>query len=162
GWVPTPETAEYHDGFRIAQPWLCALLVSLGAIVMLGWSLGLDRVTRIVPGAPSMKLNTAICFCLLGTATWLRGRGRSAPITLTFATATLLIACYTILEYLTVPVPSIDNLFLRQLHDPGVFPGRMSVPSTLGLSCLATSLLLELRSTDTERRLSQVLAAIAM
>jgi len=42
--------------------------IAMGAMALLGWTLGRPALVRVAPGFPSMKPATAVCFVLLGTA----------------------------------------------------------------------------------------------
>ena len=42
--------------------------LGVGLIVLFGWFLGSEVITQLIPGMPSMKFNTALCFVLLGAS----------------------------------------------------------------------------------------------
>jgi CheY-like chemotaxis protein len=48
--------------------WLAACSVALGVGVLFGWFLGLDPMTRVLPGLITMKPNAALGFLLAGLA----------------------------------------------------------------------------------------------
>ena len=69
---------------------LCAVATNTIAFLTLcqyvfGWNLGIDELLFADPGSPAtsvpgrMGINTAVNFCLLGTALWLMDRWRSSP-----------------------------------------------------------------------------------
>src|ERR1700690_668294 len=43
---------------------------AVGAIVLVGWFLGLQILKSVLPGLSSMKPNTAICLSLLAASLW--------------------------------------------------------------------------------------------
>ena len=54
--------------------------VTVGAVVLVGWWLGIEVLKSIVPGVLTMKANTAIAFVLLGAGLLLRARGSRAAV----------------------------------------------------------------------------------
>ena len=46
--------------------------VALGVVVLVGWTIENEALTRIVPGSTSLKVNTALCLVFLGTACVIR------------------------------------------------------------------------------------------
>ena len=107
-----------------------AVLIVLGAIVILGWLLKIPELVRVVPGFAPMVFNTALCFMLLGAAlatasqTW---RQRVQPMLGGF---TIAIAVLVLSQDLFSIDVGIDHLFSADwLHDPRPHPTRMA-PNT--------------------------------
>lgn len=107
-----------------------AVLIVLGAIVILGWLLKIPELVRVVPGFAPMVFNTALCFMLLGAAlatasqTW---RQRVQPMLGGF---TIAIAVLVLSQDLFSIDVGIDHLFSADwLHDPRPRPTRMA-PNT--------------------------------
>ena len=110
---------------------LCGLLVALGILVMIGgWWLGIEPLKSIVPGLSTMKFNTALCFCLIGS-----GMARAPqPQRLVRRSAAargavvVVIGVLTLAEYVTGRNIGIDELVVRDTGNllGSGFPGRMS------------------------------------
>lgn len=53
---------------RFVHAYMGAILIALGAVVILGWLLHIPELVRVVPGFAAMVPNTALCFMLMGVA----------------------------------------------------------------------------------------------
>ncbi len=51
-----------------------AAVFAIGLFVLIGWLVGSENITRVLPGWVSMKSNSALCFALLGGALFLIGQ----------------------------------------------------------------------------------------
>ena len=123
-----------------------AALIGLGALA--GWAFGIDTLKSGFPGAPGLKVNTALAFLLIGAAVVMAAGApstwrRDAALMLTGAVA-LLGALSLAEEFLTRDL-GIDQLLFR---DPGgsplalVRPGRMSPATAYCFVAVAAALAL--------------------
>ena len=123
--------------------WLCLVGATLGALGLVGWTTGATFLTTIVPGQPPMMPNTSVALVLIGVAGALRSQedaGRVRRIvSLVAALLVLAIGAATLMQYLLQTDLGIDELVIRS--EAGPYPGRMSPPTALAFSCLASALL---------------------
>src|SRR5664279_4487973 len=124
-------------------PTMAATIVTaVGAIVLVGWLLGVDTLKSIVPGLPTMKVNAAIAFILLGSGMLLRTR-RSRFAVVPIGAAILLSAAIGA-EYLLGRDLGVDQWLFREL--PGqvgtIQPNRVSPMTVICLLSIGTGLLL--------------------
>jgi PAS domain-containing protein len=94
---------------------LSAVVLALGAMVLLGWVIGSSALTRVNPwSGVAMKPNTALCFLLVGSALWISAVSRPSPPTrraaLAAAMATTLIGALTLFEIVTSVSLPVDQL----------------------------------------------------
>jgi PAS domain S-box-containing protein len=122
------------------------LLVLLGIVVICGWLAHVPALVQLRPGWASMKLNTAVCFTLLGVAAVaLAQRRHRAALVCSVVVAA--IAIVTESQYVFDVDLRIDELLLPAfLVEPNVPSGRMS-PITAGLFIAAGAGLASLTST---------------
>jgi PAS domain S-box-containing protein len=115
--------------------------VVVGAIVLLGWWLGIDALKSFVPGLLTMKVNTAIAFVLLGAGLLLRTRASRAAVVATSAVIALSAAVGS--QYLLGRDLGIDQWLFREL--PGqvgtIDPNRMSPTTVVCFLMIGTGLL---------------------
>jgi signal transduction histidine kinase len=110
-------------------------VVAIGVVVLVGWATDVDVLASLVPGAVMMKVNTAICFILLGLSLGSAlgtSRGRFVPIAgRAAAVLCAAIATAVLLQYLLGRDLGIDELIARDREGAaGTFgPGRMA-PNT--------------------------------
>ena len=106
-----------------------AMLVLLGATVMLGWLLQLPAVVRVLPGFTPMVFNTALCFVLAGSALLLpysQSAGYTRAMT-ALGGALVTLATLVLAEHLLQTALGIDWLSLHDwLNTVSPNPGRMS------------------------------------
>jgi signal transduction histidine kinase len=132
------------DRLALASAGVAAVIV---LIAMAGWALHLPRLTDVMPGLATMKVNTSIGLLACAIAVLLRlppFRSRLAGrIADTLATLALVIGALSLLEYLTARDLGIDRLIY---HDtampPHGHPGRMSIATASGIFLLGGSALL--------------------
>ncbi len=112
---------------------LAGAVAMIGVVVMLGWTLHLPALTRIVPGFTSMVLNTALSFALLGQALMCTAAPTPAK-----AQGRLLAAIVLLLSVLNlVQIGSGISLginlapFHAWMHDGNPIPGQMSTPTSV-------------------------------
>jgi diguanylate cyclase (GGDEF)-like protein/PAS domain S-box-containing protein len=130
---------------------VAAICIGL-AVFFGGWIFGssighISFLKTILPGAESMKANTALGLAFLGAALFLHSRGevshRTRLIASLFAGITTLIGALTVLEYLTRRNLHIDQLLINDYvikisKDP---PGRMSITTAISFVLLGCALL---------------------
>jgi signal transduction histidine kinase/CheY-like chemotaxis protein len=125
-----------RGALRLAQA-MGILTVLLGLSVLTGWALHVEILKTVLPHYVSMKVNTALCFVLSGTALLVgyisRPRAWKITFTLVLSFIVIFIGCATLLEYLTGQSLGLDQLLFRDA--PGAIhtsqPGRMS-PNSAG------------------------------
>ena len=118
-------------------------LVGLGTVVIAGWLFGIDGLKGILPGLPTMKVNTAVCLMLGGGSLGFaqlttlpqlrRWRWPCRWLSLCMAGLMLWLGGATLLEYRWEVDLGIDQWVLPQPELPGSLaaPGRMA-PNTAG------------------------------
>jgi diguanylate cyclase (GGDEF)-like protein/PAS domain S-box-containing protein len=107
-----------------------AFTMLVGAVVFVGWIVGLDGVKRLFPGLPQMKANSALVLIALGCAAVMLREGRCHRCWRVGHGLALVVAVFGAVvlgEYLFGSV-GIDQLLF---HDPGPTPGRPA-PHTAG------------------------------
>lgn len=157
-----------HDGsspLDIGIRELCGwLLVTLGgAVLIVGWWLGVDVVTRIAPGVASMKANTAAGFIAIGAALLLSVPGRERRERHVAVGLLLAIGALTTVEYVAGPDLGIDELLA---HDDVLTatssPGRMGLNTAVAFTFLGTALLLTWRRANVRAVIAgQITALVA-
>ena len=141
---------------RLAIPWLSwrmrvALFAALpaillGGIVLVGWSRDIDLFKSVIPGAVSMKANTAVGILLGGIALGLHalcGRNRICRgVASVIGMLVTLVGLATLAQYFTGADLGIDQLFFEESAGaPGTnFPGRMAPASALCFVLVGVSL----------------------
>ena len=85
------------------------------ATVILGWACGIEALKSVVPGLISMKVNSALCFVLLGGALASAPHQAWRPIRWALLTGAAGIAVATAFEYGAGRDLGIDELFVRDL-----------------------------------------------
>ncbi|MCK9426048.1 MAG: PAS domain S-box protein [Ignavibacteriaceae bacterium] len=118
--------------------------ISVGALVLLGWTFDIQLLKSVLPGFVSMKANAAIGFFLLGYLLILNGNKKIASLYSKIITVfVLLLGLLTLLEYLFNMNVGIDQLIF--LDSPGAAltsnPGRMA-PTTAVMFILLSSALI--------------------
>jgi PAS domain S-box-containing protein len=158
------------DRFRTAAGALGTAAAALGASVMLGWLLGLPRLTDWLAAAPEAKFNAGLGVFLLGLSLRVHRREQPSPRSrLAGAVSAALaigLALLTIGETAFGWDLGIDNLVVRE--QPGALgalaPGRMALHAAVLFVLVGTALLLlDARSRRGARsaNLLGILAAIA-
>jgi diguanylate cyclase (GGDEF)-like protein/PAS domain S-box-containing protein len=111
----------------------------IGAIVTIGWALGVPFLTTLAPETMSMKPNAAVALVLIGAAMIILGRAgvskASRRLGVGLAISVTAIGGLTSLEYLTGHNLGIDHL-LFAASDVGGPPDRMAPMTALGLVLL--------------------------
>ena len=139
---PAAPSREPQHGLRHLPAVAAAVAVAVGAVVLVGWWLGIDELKSIVPGVLTMKVNTAIAFVLLGTGMLLRARGsRVAVVPLA---AVVVLSSLVGSQYLLGRDLGVDQWLFREL--PGQIgtlqPNRMAPLTVVCFLLIGTGLLL--------------------
>ncbi|MEQ8364231.1 MAG: PAS domain S-box protein [Cyclobacteriaceae bacterium] len=138
----------------------------MGLTVILGWGLDIAILKSVVPGFPSMKLNTAICFSLLG-ASFLVIHYKKGHTVLShvLSALVLLIATTTISQDIFDYNLGIDELLIRDevaRTTMLALPGRMATISALSFMLVSTAFLFIKSSVRSWRNLSQQLLQVCV
>jgi PAS domain S-box-containing protein len=146
-------SATHGLGQRIARV-ASALTILVGCLVLMGWSLDISIVKSLIPGAATMKANTAFCFVLAGISLGLQTRNRQSSrtpgIVQGCAIALMTIALLTLGQYLFGWNFGIDQLLFQDPSFPQTrYPGRMG--DNTALTFALTGLALYLREQRTRR-----------
>lgn len=120
-------------------------VIAAGSVVLFGgWLLGVDLLTRAVPGQPQMQPVTAAAFVLLAVAlqSCLPGTGwLSRRIAVICTGAVVTVGVLTLLEYVFGVDLLVDRLVLPETLDaaPSEYPGRMAAATAVGLVLTAAA-----------------------
>ena len=133
---------EPRDGLTILPAITAAVAIAVGAVVLVGWWLGIDILKSIVPGVLTMKVNTAIAFVLLGTGMVLRARGSRAAVLPLFAV--IVLSAVVGSQDLLGRDLGVDQWLFREAPGQiGTFqPNRMSPLTVVAFLLIGTGLLL--------------------
>lgn len=126
------------------------LIISLA--VMLGWFFDVKDILSIIPGAPTMKLNTALSFFLAAAALKAsQVQTKSSDILeVSFILIILIISGLTIFEELYKLPVDIDNFFIED-HYAEENPGRMSLGTSVNFFLIGLAMMLY--RSDQKRRI---------
>jgi PAS domain S-box-containing protein len=115
-----------------------------GCLVLIGWTLNLAVLTSVIPGAATMKANTAVCFLLAGISLSLQTGKRTrlaTQIANGCAIAVSTIGFLTLSEYIFGWNLGIDELLVR---DPVATiasnPGRMGINTAIDFCLVGIAL----------------------
>lgn len=141
----TAERARYSTSFAGVAGIAAAVV---GCVVLLGWLVGNEVLKGAVIDDVNMKANTALCFVLLGIATFLTAHpwsGRLAPWVRTLcAVVTSLIGLATLSEHAIGWNLGIDQLLFTEPPNAAATasPGRMGPPAATSFFILGVALIL--------------------
>jgi PAS domain S-box-containing protein len=153
------------SGFQVAR-FSGALVMLVGGIVLVGWGLDLPLLKGVMPGAATMKVNTALCFVLGGLSLSAQARNRFSRLTAQIgrgsAIAVLTIGALTLSQYLFGWDLGIDQLLHADSPNSPLtlYPGRMGDNTALNFVLAGTALLL--MPQKTRRSDSVIQAAVLM
>src|SRR5260221_985938 len=111
--------------------------VALGGIVLVGWAFDITALTQLSPTFASMKVNTAVCFVLLGASLW-RQRDREDLLGRGLACVVIAISGLTLVEIAANRSLGIDELVVRD----AIGHGQMSVAAAISMLLLGGGLAL--------------------
>lgn len=119
--------SRYKSSIRL----IAAIIIIAGLLVIIGWLTGNEHLKSVVPGLPTMKFNTAICFILAGTSLYLLScyKKINQNLQLFTTSALFIIILLTLIEIYTNAAINIDEWFVidvgdRLMDKPD--PGRMA------------------------------------
>lgn len=150
----TSEAGNLHgplvQRFTSAARVLAIAVAAIGLVVLLGWTLDIALLKSVIPGAVSMKVNTAICLTLLSGAIFLLARAHTSTLTLRTAVGLSavagLIAAASLAEIVSGADLRIDELLFNDLTAGGLTPGLMSpLTAAFFIALSASCLLIALR-----------------
>lgn len=135
---------------RAAARVLALIAGSIGLLVLAGgWLLDISFLRSIIPGADSMKFNTALSLMLIASAILAGGFGsrHAGRMAAAFATLVSLMALATLIEDLTGLNFGIDQFFVADRTQPVLTtaPGRMAVTTAIAVFLLGCAILLRTR-----------------
>ncbi len=129
------------EGLRHMPALVGAGVAALGVMVLLGWVFQADLLKRVLPGLPTMKANTALCFLLLGLGLLLRRR--FPRLSLLCMGLVSVVAGLTLAEYAAGVDIGLDQLLFLDVTDAHtVYPGRMTPVTAFCFALSGASFLL--------------------
>lgn len=141
-------------------------IVLMGIIVMAGWIFDITVLKSIVPGFPSMKLNNAICFLILGSSfLFLQNKKRFIGISRILAMVVLVIASLTLSQDIFNYNAGIDELFIKDEMariTELAMPGRMATTSSLCFMLISLAFLFIKSDSKRLRYYSQLLLQLCV
>ncbi|MDD5173795.1 MAG: ATP-binding protein [Candidatus Omnitrophica bacterium] len=142
------------------------LTAAIGAIVLFGWALDIPAIKSVLPGLVTMKVNTALCFILLGFSLWALQTKRIDKVTRIIARisvfAVIVITALTLYEYISNANLGIDEIFFKDSPE-AIFttnPGRMAVSTAIVFIMISVALLLSNSKTKKGLYSSQILSVL--
>ncbi len=123
----------------------------LGFFTMTGWLFNIPELLSVMPGLPTMKFNTGLCFALSGLSLWLLFQQDASPsqsisaseiAVLLFAALVVVLASATLSQYLFDWNSGLDEFFISAEITDSAAPGRMSVITAVNFILIGTSLML--------------------
>jgi PAS domain S-box-containing protein len=136
---------------------VAAFVFLIGMLVLLGWRFDIVEIKSVFPTFPTMKVNTAVGFCLSAVSLWSVGpsifnassevvhrrQQRHQSIVRICAVALLLLSAATLGEYLFGWRLGIDELFVQDVgRGPETLPGRMAPATAASFLAMSVALLL--------------------
>jgi PAS domain S-box-containing protein len=140
-----------------------SVTITVGVVVLLGWSLDIDGLRRFLPGVTNPMVGaTASCFVLLGTALLLlRASSPSRARTLVARALSLAVVTVGLLaigEYAFGWDLQLDHFLYRDSARP--FTGAMAVPTAITFVCIGSALLALASGRDRAASFAQVAALV--
>jgi PAS domain S-box-containing protein len=148
----------------------CAAVVTscIGIAVLIGWMLDIPAVTRIYPGLPTMKVNTAFCFVLLGVALWLSTADSTPTRPLRWlgqaaAAVAALLGMLTLVQYVFGVDLGVDRLLFHDQSSSAaaLYPDRMAPNTALSVVLVGAALLALEAAPERRFRWTELLTIIA-
>lgn len=121
-----PANPEWIPNLTILSQRIGGLVMLVGFLVLIGWTLDIPILKSVLPNLESMKSMTAILFILSGISLWLFARQQAQLVARVCATFVLLVSALTLAEYLLNTDIGIDQLFFQDDTPGALYPGRMS------------------------------------
>lgn len=114
-------------------------------LAMLGWLLGIEVLTQVLPDLPTMKFNTAFSFFLLACVIFCTQEKRCFKISQVLNFLLLALTLTTLLQdigSLNFGIDQLITLDQRGIDRGNPTPGRMSMATSLSFILLSISLML--------------------
>jgi len=124
---------------RMAIQLPATFMFGMAALVLAGWVFGMPAMTSVLPGFPTMKVNTALGFMLGASAILLAERRRTELWSRSVAAALICLMSVSLVQYPAGLNLGVDELFWQDMHSPN-FPGRPSAATCLSFIMLAAPL----------------------
>ena len=127
--------------------------VFLGSLLFCGaWIFGWQKILLLDPSYAPMQMNTAVCLAALGLAFANLKRRKLVTYLSIFS---LFLSGYTLINYTFGRQSFIDQFFAEYfLPSESVYPGRMSVNTSLGILMVSIALIISLRAYSLNKILS--------
>lgn len=146
---PGTEPSGYRNARRALGFASGSVSLTVGVLVLIGWVADVTVLRNVLPGLPTMKANTALCFALAGvsllsTALNWRRLPRMQALALGLPLLVALIALLTLAEYALGADLGIDQLLIHAPADfhGAPFPGRMAPVTAVGFAVIGATLFL--------------------
>lgn len=122
---------------RAASRGLAAGVVIVACLVLVGWATDVEALKSVLPGLASMKVNTALCFIVLGLGLLATRR----TIALVACGVVLAVTSSTLVQYAAGIDLGIDQLLVTDSGSAATnTPGRMAPATAICLASLALAL----------------------
>ena len=111
--------------------------------VLIGWFFQIEWLLSLIPGAPTMKFNTAFLFVLSSTGILIhiKQNWKVSRLNYLIGTVIVLLSAFTLVQYITGSNFGLDDLLLKD-NFTSKYPGRMSRVTSLCFILLGTALLI--------------------
>jgi hypothetical protein len=118
-------------GFIKITSWV---IIAVSAASIIGWMLEVELLKTLLPGLPSMKMNTAVCLLLCGAVAlfYIDGAQKHFNIIIPLNLIALILSALTLFEYVFDVNLKIDEFLVKE-SAADAMPGRMAITSA---SCL--------------------------
>jgi PAS domain S-box-containing protein len=116
---------------RVSQ-FASAAAMSVGTVVLLGWTLEMDSLKSVFPGLPPMKAHAALCIALTGAALWSvasRGSTLQTGFAVVLGGIATAVALVTLAEYVLGWQTAVDQFLFNDPYSVLSPAGRMA-PNT--------------------------------
>jgi len=127
--------------------WIALISLFTGVAVLIGWTFDIKGLESVIPGLVTMKINSAICFALLGWALIIKNGQQSRSANIIYRILLLLVSVIggvTLLEYQVHFDAHIDQFFAADYQSVTIrfpFPGRMAYNTAASFTLLGLGLL---------------------
>lgn len=140
---------KFNQRYNLIVKAVAIVTCFVALLVLTGWVTGAWVLTSVLPGMPTMKVNTAICFLFIGSSLWLLATGKYTALTGVLLCFVLGVGVVTSLQYNFHFEAGIDELLFRDEQTRlkgGLYPGRMANATAFSFTFLAVGLLLCLKT----------------
>lgn len=123
-------------GFIKITSWV---IIAVSAASIAGWMLEIELLKTLLPGLPSIKVNTAICLVLCGIVAllFLDDAQKHFNIIIPLNLIALILSALTLFEYVFDVNLKIDEFLVKEIAADAM-PGRMAITSASCLVMLTT------------------------